>query len=258
MEVNQTMENNNKKTIIVCATIFACVLIICITIAILFTSSKGNLNTSSAPTTNTSQENQGSLNATDSTKSSSANTSSSNGTQNAGFESIVEQVKDGSLLIAPRDVSNGKSLCTAYKDINGDGNDELFLGYENTWWALYTLQNDQAKKIVQKESVRDSLTLRDDNTILRVKTSSDGEDIEHYSFSIPTNILISGRVDDDTGDGATLLFHAEKNHDRDDWYPEYEIGIGASDRDCSQAEYDDYLQQMNVSAPASALNWTIA
>ncbi len=252
--------NSNKRLIIICATVVACITIICLTAATLFNSANNSqMQNPSQPATSQGSQNSSSspnTSSNSSTGSNSSTTSPNATTTQTGYQQVIDQVKNNAMLIAPSNESSGKSLSVAYRDINSDGSDEMFLGYNDVWWSIFTLQNNSAYKIVQKESVRDTLTLRDDNTILRVKVSADGEDLEHNVFSFPASIRITGRVDDDSGDGATILFHAEKNHDRDDWYPEYEIGVGQADRDCSQAEYDSYLTQMNINAAAASLNWS--
>ena len=251
------MENsNNKKLYIICGTIVACVAILCITLGVIITSTSNNNATNQTVQTQSSSSKNTESDSTSNKSSTNTDSNKSTNETTAGYQNVIDSVKSGSAKIAPTTESSGKTLTVAYKDINADNVEEMFLGYDNVWWAAYTLQNNSATKIVKKESTRDSLTLRDDNTILRVKVSSDGENTEHNVFSFPTSIKISGRVGDDTGDGATLLFHAEKSHDRDDWYAEYEIGVGAADHDCNQADYEAYLTQMNVNAGATALNWS--
>lgn len=247
------MENNsNKKLMIICGTIVACIAILCITAGAIIA-----MNQNSTPANQTQQPAATEQNVQNSQNNSGSSTQNQNSSQNNdGYQNIINQVKDGKLLIAPTNESTGKTLSVAYRDINGDSVEEMFMGYDNVWWSVFTLQNNSASKIVQKENARDALTLREDNTILRVKVSADGEDTEHNVFSFPAALRLTGRVDDDTGDGATLLYHAEKSHDRDDWYAEYEIGVGATDRDCNQADYEAYLGQMNVNAAAANLSWS--
>ena len=246
--------NNNKKLMIICGTIVACVAILCVTLGVIITSSLNN--NGSNQTVQTQSSTQNTQSDSSSNKSNTESKKNTTETTTTGYQSVIDAVKEGSTKIAPTAESTGKTLTVAYKDINGDSVEEMFLGYDNVWWAAYTLQNNSPAKIVKKESAQDTLTLRDDNTILRVKVSSDGEDTEHNVFSFPTSINITGRVGDDTGDGATLLYHAEKSHDRDDWYAEYEIGVGAADRDCNQADYESYLGQMNINAGSTALSWS--
>ena len=188
----------------------------------------------------------------------------------AAYKSTIEAVKtgqDGSssstststngiLSTAKLDYGDG-TMKVAYRDINDDGVDELFIGYECQFetdnqpiiLAVYTYKNGSAANIITT-GARYQSVLREDNTFYCQGSGGAAYtyyDVYKFDKDINLNASSSSRKD---APCATFIYSA--SYEDGKYYLDYQT----NKTEVSKEEFDKYIAQMQSTSRA-ALDWQV-